>query len=282
MSGSIDAAAKQNYHKVRFTYVDTTVPAPFYGYAEYTDWTYDLSGVSTGGFKSTPAMEVILPGNNGLLENQEVKIRLPNDVFTLRVSSHEPITRVKAEIWERTQDPTGSGAATELFVFKGYLTCTVRHPMGRRGVVELILKSPKHLLDVPLGMQATPECIWTLGEGKCGAAAAPLSGFTVASITGKLLTVTSIGSYSDYYFHRGFVMRDSLRIGIREWLSADPTKFYMTDVPPQDWIGKGVSIKPGCDKTIECCRDRWNSVETFMGFGYSIPAYQPTQHKAID
>jgi len=277
MSGIIDAAYKQSYHKVRFTSMDRTLVSPYWTYDEYTDWTTDLSGTSTDGFKTTPTMEVKSMPNNGLIEDQEMRILLPEDTFTLRVAGSEPITRIKMDIWERFQDPEGASDATDLHIFSGYVVSTTLHPLGKRGVVRIAAKSPKNLLDVKLGMMATPECLWTLGEGKCGAVAAPMSGFNVGSVAGKLLIVNSIGVYSDYYFHRGYILRNELRIGIREWRSSAPTEFHMTDVPPQDWVGAGVFVMPGCDKTLATCRSRWSSESTFMGFGYGIPAYQPSK-----
>jgi len=94
------------------------------------------------------------------------------------------------------------------------------------------------------------------------------------------VTITDAGAIAKTgtYWRRGYILRDGLAIGIRDWSDADPTVFYLTRGVPEDWVlagGDSVLLVPGCDGHIETCRDVFNQEETFMGMGYKMPDHHP-------
>lgn len=284
---AFDQAAKQAYFKVRLTYwQDQAHLYPVYH--EYTNWTSTIQGLSTAGFISVPEMEVDLPEVEGLLEEKDYLVRLPMDDFLKELSSGLPHESVIMDIWEFSLAADPAQGGKELHVFHGQVLSTIRNKNGRSGIVELKGRLAKHTIDRPLGVPCNVHCIWTLGKGPCKANVAALHGFTIASITGKKVVVNeevpgTLASYDDYYFHRGFLRikggtagtEGNYQVTIREWRQANPTTFYVTRQLPQRWVGHGVAISGGCDKTIETCRARWNQEENFCGLGYAIPPYNP-------
>jgi hypothetical protein len=268
MARAIDHSSKRTWQKVLFTYGDASTKA-------YTNWTRDIAG--TPEFESVPAMEVKLPENNGTLEAVHLSITLPRDTFTDRISGGLAHSPCFVQVWESITDPDLVLDATELILWYGQVTSTIKHPNGHQNRVEIRSQLQKTRLDIPLGLQANHQCIWTLGGGYCGATLVQKTGLTVTDITGRILTVASLdtASLEDRHFHRGYLVFDNLRLAIRDWRLADPLAFLLARQAPVEWIGEAVTAVSGCDKSIETCRRRYNAEEWFMGMGHAIPAYNP-------
>lgn len=275
MSRAIDQASKKAYQLVKFRYGPDHATGE-YSYAAYTNWTEDIPGSPT--YESTPTLRVNKLSNVGTLENKTVTILLPADTFANRISTGLPVEPIKVEIRERIVPVDPGDQATTLFVFKGKLKKVTRNPNGKRGVVEVLADSYKNHLDVPLGLPANPQCPWIYGKSPCGAFPDnATSGVTISAIDGKKITVAGlreVPAYDDRNFHRGYILRHGIKIGIREWRDSDYFTFYLVRQPPASWSGQEIKIYAGCDKTIETCRLR-GSEETFGGFGYAIPPYNP-------
>jgi hypothetical protein len=284
--GAFDQASKKSYFKVRLTYwedQDHVYPV----YHEYTNWSMDFAGLSTDGFVSTPEMEIDLPAFEGLLEEKDFVVRLPADSFLTELSNGLPHETVIMDIWEFTLASNPGQGGKEFHLFQGPILGTIRNKNGLSGIIELRGRLAKHRLNIPLGVPANSHCVWTLGKAPCQALVSALHGFTIASITGKKVIVTenvpgTLAAYADYYFHRGFLRiqggsgtEGNYQVGIREWRVSAPTTFYTVRQLPQRWVGKGVAIAGGCDKTIETCRARWGQESNFCGLGYAIPPYNP-------
>jgi len=273
MSRVLDTSTKKTWQLVLFSYGDPEDPAQ----AAFTNWTASIDGPPT--FQSLPAMEVKLPENVGTLENKELEIRMPRGTFVDRLSSGVAHSPCFVQVWENLEsaDVDGTDLSDELTVFSGRVITTVRHPEGKRNIVEIRAISPKGELEVPLGLQANHLCNWTLGKSPCGASPIIRTSLEVANLSGRLLTVSAMSTsgLSDRHFHRGFVLLDGLRIAIREWRLASPLDFYLVRPAPLEWLGESIDAYTGCPKTIEACRALYDSEETFMGLGYAIPPYNP-------
>jgi hypothetical protein len=122
-----------------------------------------------------------------------------------------------------------------------------------------------------------------LFKGGCGVTPVEVLA-EIDSADGTEITVTTgifttPGSTDARYWKRGYAEKDGLRIAIRDYDGdVDTTKAYMANPVPSDWILAGaasIRFVPGCDKTVETCRARWNAEEFFLGLGYAIPAHQP-------
>jgi len=268
MARAIDHGYKRSWQKILFSYGDSSAKA-------YTNWTRDIAGTPT--FESTPAMEVTMPENNGTLEEIYLSVTLPRDTFTDRLASGVAHSPCYVQVWESISDPDSVLESTELVLWSGRVTATLKHPNGQRNKVEIRSQLQKTRLDVPLGLQSNHQCIWGLAKGYCGATPIQRTGLTVESIAGRILTVDALNTTAleDRHFHRGYLIFDNLRLAIRDWRLASETVFLLARQAPLEWVGEEIVAVSGCDKSIETCRRRYDSEEWFMGMGHAIPAYNP-------
>jgi hypothetical protein len=259
---------------VQFRYGDPNDPI----YALYTDWTEDTLGPQ-GTYLSVPTMEVKLPPmTSGIVEGDEpLEILLPVDAFTTPLASGMPHSPVEVTVWERVDPRTERAAATHT-LFVGRVHRTRRNHEGRTDTIVVQAQNLKAQLEKALGLPATYHCIWTFGGRGCGIDLGPLRKTgTLDSAKGKVAQITGLPPQADpRYWHRGYVERLGLRLLIRDWDGdASPGSFRLVREPPSSWVGQTVTLTPGCDKTIEVCRARWNREEVFAGIGYALPPYNP-------
>lgn len=232
-------------------------------------------------FEALPRLEIALPPNTGGLEEKPLELTVVRSSKTLfqNLSSSEPHAPVTVKVWEELYDDPATSSTYELLLhYHGQVSKAVRNYQNAPDLVLLEALTLKSRLDVPMGLPANPQCVWTLADGvNCTVTATPQSGTLASVISGPLVEITGLsppgGDAS--YFQRGYVEVDGLRIGIRKWDSGSPDEFHLRRRVPASWVGGSVSVVPGCDKTIEVCRSRWSNEEQFGGFGYAIPNYQP-------
>ena len=246
---------------------------------KYTDWDQAVPG-----YQSEPRMSVELPANTGSFDQKEQRVILPLDAWTTAVSNGQPFSAIYVEITEVTQGLFSGDQGAEHVVFQGRVVRSIQNFQGMNGRVGIFSLPLKSRLDIPMGIPANHHCALTLGVGKCGAAPVGI----VAQVASQDATentvvdsaITTPGTTDARYWQRGYIEKDGLRITIRSYDGdTDITKIYTTRALPADWIGTNVTFFPGCDKTVETCRARWNSESTFLGMGYAIPAYQPNFQK---
>lgn len=277
-----DAPAKKCYSILKFTQDGNN----YY----YTDWNGDQTGWANACTVVT-TLEVDLPSNTPGVDDQELEITfqagedssgwldgLTDGGRVAPVSLFMQIGLV----------PTGPGQTeTEELIKVGYfrLVMATKNANEVRNKLRLSFRSIKSLLEVPLGIPATPRCAWAFGDKNCtvDASAVQETG-TVASASRKTLTLTNptdsavvTSKPDDEYWLRGFIEYNGLRNAIRGWDGggASPYEFTMVDDIPSDWVGKTVTLTPGCDKTPEICTSRWSNAEHFGGFGIAIPRHHP-------
>lgn len=267
MVNALDLTFKEAITLVRFTYGNPTIEVA------YTDFTDELTfgGVT---YQSKPAIEVKWPVNKGTFEDAPCKIAIPNDDFTAQIAGITAFPECLVTVRELTRDFVGPVSSAALVPFRGRVTRAYKNYQGRNDKILLECLPIKSRLSFPAGLPANHHCIWTLFGRGCGLTQVSHVG-TAASIDGKKLTITGLGAQTGKFYHRGFVSKLGLRIGIQNWDAADPTAFYLVRQPPATWVGNTVTVVPGCDKTIETCRARWNNESRFAGIGYAIPAYHP-------
>lgn len=252
---------------------------------KYTDFTSNFEG-----YLSTPAMEVTLPENTGSLESKEIRIVLPQDIFSTRASNGLPHSPIFVKVQEITFGLAPGDIGSLLTVFHGRVMKTIRNFQGSSGVVAFFADPIKARLDIKMGLLCNPHCVWTLFGRGCsiGVPGGPdianfMRNVEITARDGKHVTITNPIITSDagadqFYWRRGWVRKDGLTIGIRDWDLTDPTVFVLDRAVPADWVLAGFSsidIVPGCDKTVETCRARYNNEANFAGVGYAIPAHQP-------
>lgn len=168
----------------------------------------------------------------------------------------------------------GANESLEFVRFTGLVATAEAYPNGDHGVIKIVGLPTKGMMDLYGGIPLTNQCAWILGEGKCGVDVDALSETAlVDSIDGLQITFDSLATTTAGYWHRGFVSYDGLNIGVRIYTTG--TSMELVALPPTSWVGKTVTLIPGCDGTIETCRSKFDSEETFGGAGYAIPSVNP-------
>jgi hypothetical protein len=237
-------------------------------------------------YSSLPKVAIELPGNTGTLEEGVLKIEVPVDahaLFTALASGekHSPVYVTVVQVNEPLQDDGGSDEVLVLCRMWRVAKAT-KNPARKRGIVKLEATGAKADLKVPLGMPANYQCVWQLFGNGCDLDAVSDTGTLTAidAADNKKVTITGVsvtvpGATPGKTFHRGYVEKDGMRLEIRDWSSGASTTFFLERKPPAAWVGQTVTVVPGCDKSIETCRARWDNEERFQGCGYAIPDYHP-------
>lgn len=245
----------------------------------YTDWDQSLQG-----HKSEPRMALRIPENTGTFDDTDLRIILPEDIFTIRASSGTPHSPIFVIVSEATQALELGDQGIQRVLFRGRVMKVVKNFQGKKGRIAFMAQTLKARLDQKLSFPCTHQCVWTLFKGNCGAVEGDfeinteidsVSGFEVTIVDTE---VTDKGVSDARYWKRGYMEKDGLRITIRDYDGAtDVQKFQMVRKVPSDWIGgtNDIRIVPGCDKTVETCRSRFDQEETFMGPGYKMLQYHP-------
>jgi hypothetical protein len=246
---------------------------------KYTDWDESFLG-----HKSEPRMSISLPANTGSFDKKELRILMPVDPFTSLASNGSPHSPIYVQIEEVTQGLFPGDQPSQKVLYSGRVVRSIRNYQGRDNMVGFFALLIKSRLDVPMGLPCNHHCAWALFHGGCGVVEASFDEVgEIDSQDGTIATVTtpavlSQGASDARFWKRGYLEKDGLRLSIRDYDGATNTgKFYLARAAPDSWIGGTADIRfiPGCDKTVETCRARYNAEEFFMGMGYAIPAYHP-------
>ena len=134
----------------------------------------------------------------------------------------------------------------------------------------------EHYLKQPIPTERyQPQCNYTVFGTKC---ALSDSSYKLSSIsatidsTGLIITATEFGSQADGYYQWGRIEWSDYKRMIVKHEGNDVTLRYpLLDFPS---TGGLIDAWPGCDWTIETCRDKYDNVVNFGGFPY-IPIDNP-------
>ena len=274
---AIDKPEALSYHAVSLTSAE--------GDNQYwTDWN-QFKIVEGLTFLPVPEMEIKLPVNDGLLNEQDCRVAIPfiddPDDLGNRLTSGEPHADVTMQVWEIYEDPTGSTPKVINLVFIGIIVKGRRNFENRPDLIMLqALPEKGRIAKASQGVQCNVECSNVLGGRYCTVDLVPHT-FTVgiASIDVGELTMTGIPTgKDDRYFQRGYVESQGLRINIQDWRNAaagDESKVQLMIQAPARWVGRQVTIVAGCDKSVAICRSRFDNEEHIRPLGFSMPAYDP-------
>lgn len=275
---ALSQPAKRSCLLVRFRHGDPSSPT----YERFTDSPDPQQGPDFATYSPLPALNVPSINYGGGFNEELVTLNMSlgaSGSFSDYVSNGEPHSPVTVDIWESIEGVPASSGRTFLHLTSGDLQVVSRNVEGNPDVISMQIANLKSQVDVPLGVPMTPDCANTFTVGRCQLSPAGLadSGTLTAkdSSDGMIVTITGLGAQSGRYWHRGYVEVDGLRIGIRDWVDSDPTTFALVVEPPARWVGVAVTVFPGCDKSLDTCRNRWNNEEHFNGLGIAIPAYHP-------
>lgn len=269
------SSTKDYYWLFDFWYGDPLNPTHY----RVSDYSILISNGTAGGvFNPLPGIEATGLGNQGTLKDAPVAIVLQRSTFTDLFTAMAPSSPMFVRIWEVVSKPE-VGTPQQKVLYFGRLTQGVKNVDGIAGKVRLEFQSLKGRLNVPFGVTCLPTCRHSFGDLDCKVDAVALEDTgTLEAIDGKRVTITGVGAQTGKYWHRGFVTFEGLSIMVRDWDAATPTYFFLTQEPPASWLTSTVTIRPGCDKTIETCRARWANEANFGGAGYKLPSRNPAFH----
>jgi len=272
---NLPVATKNTFYAVEFEYGDLL------GVRTFVRYTLRAGNEVLFGevFGSNPGGDLELGATSVAFSDKPVTVILPlrTSTFSDQISGGEPFPETLVRVWEVTRSLiTGDQAVFKLL--DGKIGKAVRNYKGKEGLVGIECVSVKDELTTPMGIQINAQCPWILGSEACGVdLSLKIDQATVLTINNKSITVfwNSGPVLTQEYYFRGYLKYDDLRIPIRAWDFQDVETIGTAMTPPLSWLGKIISVVPGCDKTIEVCRDRWLNEERFGGSGFKMPAYKP-------
>lgn len=223
-------------------------------------------------FTSIPSLE--------MKNYPELQAGVKEEKATFRISdSVEPFVSMRGvrfpTTWVTIYDAEPS-TGTIIPLWQGFVGL-VRFGIAGNNLNEVELKGFKSLLKVRLGIPVESKCPFTLGdENSCQFELSGVSG-TIDSIDGRVVTIddTAVTSQPTRYWQLGSIEYDGFQIGVWSW--DDNSSFRLFRPPPAFWLGKLVTLYPGCDKTLGTCQTKFNNEEHFGGFGRAMPSQNPTQ-----
>lgn len=159
-------------------------------------------------------------------------------------------------------------------LFTGYIAKIVK---GGTSHIEFKVKSPLHKLDVNMPQNYyQPGCLWTLYSAGCTLAKSSfaLSGTVAATpsaktipVSGGIATVTGADGIAQYAQGR-MVFTSGVNNGLEVLLAGnDASNLYLTymlsNVPA---VGDTFTYYPGCSKSFNTCKLKYNNIANFRGF----------------
>lgn len=115
-----------------------------------------------------------------------------------------------------------------------------------------------------------PHCRAQLGDSRCAvvtSASSYTSTATIAAVT-DLCQITLSSSYADGWLNYGQITFDSgLNAGLSMEILRQTSKvIYLMEPPPFSvTTATSVTVRVGCDKTRESCRDKFSNIVNFRG-----------------
>lgn len=277
-----DLSSKSTFQLVEFVFTGGAFRATD------LDSDYEFDGFN---YSSIPDMEVKLPANTGTLENTaECLIALPSSAgFVADYTSGIPHQPATVKIIEILVPEEGAAPSNINTLFKGLVVVGRRNPGGRPGRAVLAALPLKARLDVALGEPCNHQCTNRLGNAACTVDLTILDRtkvITVLTILGTKITCNPAQiptGLVDRLYHRGFVHRNGLYIGVQEWRNevfGTRSEFFLCRQPPASWLNQTVTLVAGCAKDPDSCNLRFANLANYNGRGFAIPPYHPNYEDA--
>lgn len=139
------------------------------------------------------------------------------------------------------------------------------------------VRSLAHRLDQPLGRVFQATCDATVGDARCGVALATAafsgSGTVASVLRDRAFVATGLLAFSSGLFALGTVEWTSgANAGRRAEVARHDSDgaqvlIVLAEAPVRPLaVGASFTVRAGCDKRIETCRDRFSNVARFRGF----------------
>lgn len=169
-------------------------------------------------------------------------------------------------------------------IFYGHVSLCDSNPRGGHLLCHLTVDGIKARLTHVVGLQALSTCVWAFGDENNSPCKVTLADkrltavLTYRQVDNNPVRV-ALDTSSDPYFPLtnahwagGYIDYQGTKVKIRA--SLEDGRFDLRSPVSPEWVGKTVTMTPGCDKTIQTCR-YWNNETRFMGFGIGMPGANP-------
>jgi hypothetical protein len=248
--------------------------------ARYCRWTQDLM-VGEEIFTHEPSLKVLWDRpQTGGVEDAPVTVQMRSFVPPFDKLSR-PFAHAVVHVSVAEANPLLTSDFRELF--SGRIRQVTSRPDGQGGVARAQIIGHKSRLNRFAGMQANSTCPWIFGSPPCqfDLPANTLNGtiteLSVDGIFNRIIVDVGMGhDMRNERWARGHIEdADGLRISIRRAFDDGEETMELREIPPPEWLNASVSVKPGCNKSIEVCRIH-DQEENFGGFGFAAPYYNPT------
>lgn len=175
------------------------------------------------------------------------------------------------------QDPS----AGQVILLRGRLGALSRDSDGRYSVE---VRGLRQLLSQNIGQTYSDRCnVVRFGDTRCGFNTATITGDgVVASVTNRKVFTVAFGSPSapfpsplpaggEVHFTSGENSGFAREAKAATFLADVLTLELYEELPADLAIGDAVSFVPGCDRRYTTCRDVYNNLANFRGYGLFIP-----------
>ena len=289
MVDALNRPEKAQYHTIEFLGSDPSLP---FGMTNW-DTTIDKGGTV---FNSHPALELEIPANRGTFGEDMLKVKVKLDAVTSGMldpmTRGTPFAKTIVVVREIIEPARIGDSGSDRVVFRGQVFRTRRNIDGKRDLCLVECRNEKSLLDIKMGFQINPHCVWRLNGVGCNESTHGPSGyltrFSAITIDGKKVTINDAGLLFDLpgtkSWTRGFIQKNGASIGIQFYdkVTFDGVaakEFILVKQPPEEWESGTVQFFPGCVKDPEqdggCGAGAWDNLEGFGGSGRAIPAHNP-------
>ena len=141
------------------------------------------------------------------------------------------------------------------------------------------IRSLMHYLNQPSGRQYRKWCDANFGDSRCGfnATALQKTAYVLEVLSNKMFTSNTAGLYSvsnvpNYFTAGQLTWNDGPNAGrtIEVKYHTQQGGIHLFDLweamPYAPIVGNSFTVKPGCDKSIETCKAKYDNVINFRGF----------------
>lgn len=266
MSNTLDTASSNLVAPLVVIEIGSTV-------LRYARWSSDIAiGGNTYSAKPAMAVEIGEEGFGSVDEPFAIVVQADSSLDTVSALWKQGVSVTVYEC-----DPLAAASTVRVRTV-GLVNRRIKNLGGRAGLYRLECNTPKSLLSGALGLPMLSTCnhVFASNPG-CQATNVSHAG-TLSVVSGARVEISGLFPPTPAHAYvRGYVERTGQVIAVRRWFVDPLFGGYILDLSqpvPASWVGQSVTIRGGCDGSIESCR-LWDNEARFRGMGIKTPTHHP-------